>query len=215
MFFVKPKFQKSFRNPGFTLCPDRKIGIHHRHHEKLVWFLKGLFPVFPTTYRNILKYVAFWGPMPASQLRPHHQLEKFSSRPPQVLFYACAQFGLMFQRKRFHIETWIEFAGFRWLVGDLYNRNWCSNFIPFGFPCANPWHQTLNCSRMTLVECGFFGLDADEPFQRHLDEAYKHFKAFVASRKIQCSQGPFKEKMVPWMVFIILIYLWLGPSSNK
>lgn len=88
-------------------------------------------------------------------------------------------------------------------------------FHSFRFPCANPWHQTLNCSRMTLVECGFFGLDADEPFQRHLDEAYKHFKAFVASRRIQCSQGPFKEKMVHWMVFIILFYLWLGPFSNK
>ena len=119
----------------------------------------------------------------------------------------------MFQRKWFHIEPWKEFAGFRWLVGDLSSRSCCSNFAAFNFPCANPWHQTFHCCRMTLVECGFFGLDADEPFQRHLDEAYKHFKAFVASRKIQCSQGPFREKMVPWTLDGLYLYYMVYITS--
>ena len=103
--------------------PDRKVGMHH--HEKGLWILEGSFPGLQTKTHTIWIIMSlFWGPMLASQLRPHHQLEKFSPGPPEVLFYACAQFGPMFQRKRFHIETWIDCAGFGWLVQDLSNRNW-------------------------------------------------------------------------------------------
>ena len=47
---------------------------------------------------------------------------------------------------------------------------------------------------MMLLEAGFFGHDPST--QKLLDNAYAHFKAFIAAKKIPCSQAPFTKKMV-------------------
>ena len=45
-----------------------------------------------------------------------------------------------------------------------------------------------------LLEAGFFGNDPSQ--QKLLDNAYANFKAFIAAKKIPCSQAPFTKKMV-------------------
>lgn len=48
------------------------------------------------------------------------------------------------------------------------------------------------------MEANYWGQPADMELQQHLDEVYKHFRAWLRSRKISCSQGPFTVKSVPW-----------------
>ena len=48
--------------------------------------------------------------------------------------------------------------------------------------------------RMMLLDTGYFGSDPSR--QKLLDTAYKNFKAFIAAKRIPCSQAPFTEKMV-------------------
>ena len=50
--------------------------------------------------------------------------------------------------------------------------------------------------RMCLVDIGYFG-DVNLSVQQRLDVAFKRFKEFCRSRKIQSSQPPFTEKMEP------------------
>ena len=47
----------------------------------------------------------------------------------------------------------------------------------------------------------YWGGGADDPMQLRLDAAYLHFKAFLKSAGLQCSQPPFKPWMVPWAQF--------------
>lgn len=52
---------------------------------------------------------------------------------------------------------------------------------------------------MTLIEAGYFETPGEGvPLQKHLDVAYKDFRAFIKARKIPCSQTPFQEKMALW-----------------
>lgn len=54
--------------------------------------------------------------------------------------------------------------------------------------------------RMILTESNFFGNDPS--FQKRFDVAYRHFKSYIATKKIPCSQAPFTEKMVTRKHFI-------------
>lgn len=59
-------------------------------------------------------------------------------------------------------------------------------------------HLCATSLRISLVECERFG-SKDLSLQDRLDEAFKCFKGFCKSRKIQCSQPPFTVKMVFWL----------------
>ena len=70
--------------------------------------------------------------------------------------------------------------------------------------------------RMTLVESNYFGVEEEGArLQKHLDTAYKHFRAFVKSRKIQCSQPPFQEKMELGFLFDSMLFQFLCPTLNE
>ena len=49
------------------------------------------------------------------------------------------------------------------------------------------------------MESNFWQQPAGLELQQHLDEVYKHFRAWLRAKKIPCSQGPFTVKSVPWL----------------
>jgi len=53
--------------------------------------------------------------------------------------------------------------------------------------------------RMTLVDCGHFG-PTNGSVQTGLDAAFRKFTTFCRIRNIYCSQPPFTEKMVLWLL---------------
>jgi len=64
-----------------------------------------------------------------------------------------------------------------------------------------------------LLEAGFFGNDPSQ--QKLLDNAYAHFKAFIAAKKIPCSQAPFTQKMVARFQISNLTNSGIGAGSQQ
>ena len=50
--------------------------------------------------------------------------------------------------------------------------------------------------RVCLQRINYWGADDDDTMQAKFDLAYDHFKAFLKSHRIKCSQPPFKTWMV-------------------
>ena len=77
----------------------------------------------------------------------------------------------------------------------IYPGKMIRNYIMFPDSCKLP--------RVCLQRINYWGADDDDTMQAKFDLAYDHFKAFLKTHRIKCSQPPFKTWMVAKHVTLV------------